>query len=97
MNNIPVSLLPFKPKNLKRQTSDPGPRRKKILTKNGLPVIGLSQRLLPNSRYQQILFHEEWGWEQLIDSIQNVKLKEMGLFDRTNTPIEEIFYPPNSK
>ena len=101
MNSIPVSLLPCKPKQLKRQTSDPGPRRKKILTKNGLPVIGLSQRRLPNPKFGQILFHEEWDWDELIDSIYNVRLRDMGLFDRTDSPIEfvveKIFYPLNSK
>ena len=59
MNAIPVSLLPIQPKQLIRQTSDPGPRRQNILTKNGLPVIGLSERLRPNPKCDQRLFDEE--------------------------------------
>ena len=94
MNSIPVSLLPIRPRQLKRQSSDPGPRRQNILTKNGLPVIGLSQRSLPNPRFGQTLFHPEWDWDELIESIHDVKLREMGFFDRSYSPIIEYIEEP---
>ena len=94
MNAIPVSLLPIHQNQLVRQTSDLGPRRQNILTKNGLPVIGLSQRFLPNPRCDQRLFDEEWDWADLIESLHDVKLREIGLFDRTYSPIE--FYTSES-
>lgn len=70
-----------------RRYSDPGPRIQKILTKNDKPIIGLSERKLPNPKFGQDIFNDEWDWTELIESLNDCRLRRLGLFSRTESPL----------